>query len=326
MILPEVISIGEALIDFISEQNEPLTFVKSFRKAPGGAPANVAVGLARLGVKVGFVGKVGADPFGDFLVTKLEKEKIMTQGVVKASKNELTSLAFVSLNEEGERDFFFYRTNAADLQLQPEEIPSHFFSQIKFLCFGSLSLSAEPCRSAVFKAITECKKNGGKTCFDPNIRLDVWENESIFNEIVKKALSQTDIFLPSQEELVYLASHLINQTKQNEKQVIEDFFNNFSMKILVVKKGKTGCSLKTKRGLEHIPGFQVKTVDTTGAGDGFNAGFLFGLLQKKSLEEATLLGNAVGALVVQKKGAMTALPTKEELRIFLKNRKVDIEI
>ncbi|MBD3191351.1 MAG: histidine kinase [Candidatus Heimdallarchaeota archaeon] len=323
---PEIISIGEALIDFIAEQPGSLLSTETFTKSPGGAPANVAVGLARLGVKVGFIGKVGDDPFGKFLVNKLEKEKVLTQGAIRSSKRELTSLAFVSLNEEGERDFFFYRANAADLKLQPDEIDPHFFSQIKFLCFGSLSLSTEPSRSAIFKAIKECKKNGGKVCFDPNIRLDIWEDKSNFIKIVKEALKHTEIFLPSQEELYYLNFSLTSQPNRIDEQIIEHFCENFPLETLVIKKGKAGCSIKTKKKLEHIPGFKVKVIDTTGAGDGFNAGFLFGLLLEKTLEEAALLGNAVGALVVQKKGAMTALPTKEELKIFLKNHKIDIEI
>ncbi len=322
MNIPDVIAIGEVLIDFVSKESSSKQ-LPTFQQCPGGAPANFIVGLARLGIKTAFIGKVSNDPFGEFLINTLNKEGVLTTNVLKAVRGEKTALAFVFHDENNERDFLFYRENSADQNLFTEEIKEDLFKNIKYLHFGSVSLTEEPLRSATFAAIDMCKKNGGKISFDPNIRLDLWEfNELDFN-VLKKALERTDVFLPSYEELPYFTE----QKKMSDQQIMDELLANFNLETIVVKKGKDGCLIKQKDGyFAEIPSFDVPVKDTTGAGDGFNAGFLFGLLNGNTIEEAGIIGNAVGAFVIQREGAMTALPTFEELTNFLVEQKITIDL
>lgn len=318
---PEILAIGEILIDFIPNKISTIRDLETFQRFPGGAPANVIVGLSRLGASTGFIGKIGNDPFGEYLTAILEKEKVDTTFLLKAKKDKRTALAFVYFDEDLDRDFFFYRSNAADIALEPKELHFDYFKKIQLLHFGSVSLTEEPARSATYKAIEYCKKNGGKTSFDPNIREDLWKSKEILLETVENALEKTDIFLPSENELRFLFSE---QKFQLEK-AIDNLFDRFPIEIIVVKKGNEGCVLKKRNGfLATIPSFEVEVNDSTGAGDGFNAGFLFGLWKKLSLEEAAIIGNAIGALVVGKKGAMKSLPVRKELEDFLKNQKIEI--
>ncbi|MBK5112031.1 MAG: carbohydrate kinase [Candidatus Heimdallarchaeota archaeon] len=318
-----MISIGEVLVDFLSEDVGTLNTVKRFQKCPGGAPANFAVGLARLGVDVAFIGKVGDDPFGKFLTNVLKNEKVNIDNVIKAQKDERTALAFVSLDEDAERDFVFYRKNAADLQLTEKEIKSDYLTNAKYIHFGTVSLTEEPSRTATITAIDKCRGAGGKSCFDPNLRLDLWENLKTLREIIDKILRKTDILYPSLEELKFI----LQREDIEEQEAIDLIMKKYPIEIVALKMGKEGCLIKKREDFFlAVPSFEVQVLDTTGAGDGFNVGFIFGLLEEKSIQEAGVIGNAVGALVVQKKGAMTSLPTREELQEFLKNQNVEIGI
>ncbi len=323
MDFPVVLSIGEVLIDFISEEVGAINKVKGFQKCPGGAPANFAVGLARLGVDVAFVGKVGDDPFGEYLLDVLKKEKVNTENVIKAQKNERTALAFVSLDEDAEREFVFYRKNAADLQFTEKELKLDYLANAKYIHFGTVSLTEEPSRTATIAAIEKCREAGGKSCFDPNLRLDLWENLETIREIIDKVLKKTDILYPSLDELKFI----LQREDIEEQEAIDLIIEKYPIDIVALKRGKEGCLIKKREDFFlTIPAFDVDVLDTTGAGDGFNVGFIFGLIEEKSIEEAGIMGNAVGALVIQKKGAMTSLPSREELQEFLKNQKVEIGI
>ncbi len=323
MDFPVVISIGEVLIDFISEDTGTLDKVKGFQMCPGGAPANFAVGLARLGVKVAFVGKIGDDPFGKFLFKTLSDEKVNVENVVMAQKDERTALAFVSLDQNAERNFLFYRKNAADLQLIEQELNRDYLINAKYIHFGTVSLTEEPSRTTTIAAIDECRNAGGIACFDPNLRLDLWENPETLRLIIDKVLNKTDILYPSLEELKFI----LQVEDIEEQEAIQQIMEKYPINIVVLKRGKEGCLIKKRDDFFlTVPSFEVDVLDTTGAGDGFNAGFIFGLIEEKSIQEAGIIGNAVGALVVQKKGAMTSLPTREELQQFFKKQKVEIGI
>jgi sugar/nucleoside kinase (ribokinase family) len=318
----EIIAIGEVLIDFVSVEIKDINELV-FQQCPGGAPANFIVSLSRLGAKTAFIGKVGNDLFGEFLINTLTKEGVNTDNVVKAIKGEKTTLAFVFHDENKDRDFLFYRENSADQNLFEEELNAKLFKNIKYLHFGSVSLTEEPMRSTIFKAIELCKENGGKISFDPNIRPDLWEHSEVDTDILKIALNKADIFLPSESELIYFSDN----KKLSEQELIDTLFSENNLELIVVKKGKDGCLIKQRNGLfAEIPSFEVPVIDTTGAGDGFNAGFIFGLLNNYSIEEAGIIGNAVGAFVIQRKGAMTALPTINELQEFLNEQNIKLKI
>lgn len=314
---PTVACLGEALIDFIAEQTGALDSVHSFRRYPGGAPANVAVGIARLGVPSGFIGKVGADTFGDFLISELNENGVHTGGI-KQTEEAPTALAFVSRSSAGDREFLFYRESCADILLTKSELPKDWLRQIQYLHLGSVSLTRDPSRQATLHAAKLTHANGGKVSFDPNLRIDLWANGlAECHSVTRAILEFTDIFLPSKEEILMLMG-----TDKLDKALIRA--HEMGPPIICVKMGPRGSliSERTPRGKFRKftqPPYAVEVVDSTGAGDGYDAGLIVGLVQGFSLEEAVQQGTAVASLVITKMGAMTALPTKTELADFLEH-------
>ncbi len=312
---PTVACLGEVLVDFIAEETGTLNAVSSFRKYPGGAPANVAVGIARLGITSGFIGKVGADTFGDFLISTLEQNGVDTKGITQ-TKEAPTALAFVSRSASGDRDFLFYRNPCADTLLTESELPLDWLNQIQYLHIGGVSLTRDPSRQTTLRATEAAKQKGAKITFDPNLRLDLWSNGlSECRTVIHSILEYTDILLPSQEELTTLMA------TDNLNEAIHHAHKK-GPSIICVKQGAHGSLISEKnregetRQFTQLP-FDVEVIDTTGAGDGYNAGLIVGLVQGLSIEKAVLRGTAVASLVITKMGAMTALPTENELTNFL---------
>lgn len=315
--IPLVACLGEILIDFVAEEIGALVSVPSFQKCPGGAPANVAVGVARLGVSCGFIGKVAADPFGDYLIAELAKNGVDTGGITR-THNAPTALAFVSRSAKGERDFVFYRNPCADLLLTEDDLPLNWLNHIKFFHFGGVSLTQDPSRTATFRAVELAQKSSSTISFDPNLRLELWQNDlEKCRKLIRQILPKVDVFLPSEEELTILTD---NQEINSALVQAHDL----GPSIICLKRGAHGSliSVKTNSGEYqrfHQSPFKVRVVDSTGAGDGFNAGLIAGLANGLSLPEAVRYGTAVASLVITKKGAMTALPTKKALLKFLKS-------
>lgn len=313
---PQVICLGETLIDFIGETPGDLTQVTSFRKCPGGAPANVAVGIARLGGSCGFIGAVGTDSFGHFLIRTLQENGVFTQGIIQTTEAP-TALAFVSRKESGERDFLFYRERCADLLLTKKDLFLPWLETANYLHVGSVSLTANPSQQATMFAVKHAKAHGAKITFDPNLRLDLWSNDDKrCRQIIGKLLPLTDIVLPSEEELCFLM-----ETDDLQEAIMR--IAKLGPSIICVKQGEAGATLfqKTPKGAitrEHQHAFLVSVTDTTGAGDAFNAGFITGLTQGMTYSQALYQGQAVAALVVTKIGAMSALPSHQELAEFLR--------
>lgn len=310
-----VVTLGELLIDFVPEENGlPLAAVPAFRKAPGGAPANVAAAVAKLGGRARFVGKVGDDPFGWFLRAVLEETGVDTRSLLLAPDAK-TTLAFVSLRADGERDFLFYRDPGADTLLSPEELDGSWLDDAAVFHFGSVSLSAEPARSATREMAERARERGLLVSYDPNLRPALWPSDAAMREEAASAVALADVVKVSESELDALAG---------DKGPA--FFFDRGVSLLVITKGEAGCVYHTPHASGTVPGFAVRAVDTTGAGDGFVGGLLVQLAQRAKdrpwedeawLRRALRFANAVGALVTTKRGAIPALPTCEEVLAFL---------
>jgi len=314
----DVLCFGEMLIDFVpTVSGASLIEADSYKKAPGGAPANVAVGLSRLGILSGFMGMVGDDPFGHFLVQILKENNVNVE-CVHYSKKARTGLAFVSLQKNGERDFLFYRNPSADMLYSPEEIDIEAIQSSKIFHFGSISLIDEPVRSATLKAIEIARQANCLISYDPNIRLNLWPNiDAAWNGIML-VWDLVNIIKVSDEELYFLT----NET--DIKKGVQKLWHA-GIRLMVVTCGAHGAYCATSKGIFSVPGFSVKAVDTTGAGDGFVAGLLAGLVHasadledEKELYKICQRANAVGALTTTKRGAIPALPTLDQIEKFLK--------
>ena len=309
----DVVALGELIIDFTPMGNSP-GGNSLFERNPGGAPANVLACLANLGKKTGFIGKVGNDEFGRFLSGVLHAQNIDTGGLLFDSEGN-TTLAFVHLMEMGERIFSFYRDLGADTLLRKEEIREELL-QTKIFHFGSLSLTHEPARSATLYALDVAKSYHAFISYDPNLRLPLWPSESKAKQQILQVMGKVDLLKLSDEELEFLLG------TSNCRKGTRQLYEQFGMQAILVSLGAKGCFYRVGKITGHVPGFSVKSMDTTGAGDGFLGGILYKILEKEidlsrwtraDLEEAIRFANSVGALVTTRRGAIPAMPSMDEI-------------
>jgi fructokinase len=308
-----VLCLGEALIDFI-----PLDFENTaYQKAPGGAPANVSVGVSKLGGKAAFIGKVGNDVLGHFLKETLEGYGVHTQ-YMKLTDVARTGLTFVTLEPTGERDFSFYINPSADRFLNKDEIDWNIFEEYRIFHFGSISLIHEPSRTAALQAVKRAKEMDMLISYDPNLRIGLWDSEERAKAEILGALPYADIVKISEEELTFLTG--CNHMEEGISRFPEN-------KLTIVTLGGDGCIFRYKDEIGRIPALPYKVVDTTGAGDAFVSGLLYCINESsKAFEDHSLdemasmirFANVSGGLAVTKKGAMTGLPSLSEVQEILK--------
>ncbi|ASJ05072.1 carbohydrate kinase family protein [Thermococcus barossii] len=303
-----IVSIGETLIDFIALQEGPLKGVKSFEKHPGGAPANVAVGLARLGVESGLVSKVGDDPFGDFLLERLRDEGVRTY--IPRDPERHTGVVFVQLI--GAKPEFILYDGVAYFNLKPGDVETSLLENVEAVHFGTVLFAREPSRSTIFGLLEELS---GKVplSYDVNIRPDLWrEREEKMLRDIEKALGLADIVKLGDGELAYLKGNGVE---------VEDF----DFKLLAVTLGEKGSELMSGSIRVHIPPYRVEPVDTTGAGDAFTAALLAGLhysnllgaegIDEEHLRKIGRFANLVAALSTTLRGAWS-VPKMEEVTLM----------
>ncbi|EHR8589025.1 TPA: aminoimidazole riboside kinase [Escherichia coli] len=296
--------LGDAVVDLLPESDGRLL------PCPGGAPANVAVGIVRLGGTSGFIGRVGDDPFG-----ALMQRTLLTEGVdityLKQDEWHRTSTVLVDLNDQGERSFTFMVRPSADLFLETTDLPCWRHGEWLHLC--SIALSAEPSRTSAFTAMTAIRHAGGFVSFDPNIREDLWQDEHLLRLCLRQALQLADVVKLSEEEW-----RLISGKTQNDRDICA-LAKEYEIAMLLVTKGAEGVVVCYRGQVHHFAGMSVNCVDSTGAGDAFVAGLLTGLsstglsTDEREMRRIIDLAQRCGALAVTAKGAMTALPCRQEL-------------
>lgn len=308
-----VVCFGEMLIDFVpTTSGLSLAEAPAFKKAPGGAPANVAVGIARLGGSSAFIGKVGEDEFGYMLADILKENNVNSEGM-RFDPGARTALAFVTLRKDGEREFMFYRNPSADMLLQETELDIDLIRKAKIFHYGSISLITEPCKSAHIAATKVAKDAGVLLSYDPNLRLPLWPSANSAREGILSIWDTADIIKISEEEI----SFLTHGEDPSDDNVVRNLYHP-DLKLLLVTEGSEGCRYYTKEFSGRVKGLKVDAVDTTGAGDAFVAGILsqlavdINLIQNEDqLRDALRFANTCGAITVTERGAIPALPTRE---------------
>ncbi|MGI9860600.1 PfkB family carbohydrate kinase [Moorella naiadis] len=304
----DVVSVGEILIDFVGNPKGcPLAEVTDFRRAAGGGPANVAVGVARLGGRAGFIGKVGRDAFGEHLKKVLEENGVDTRGLLW-DREANTTLVFVALNEKAVPEFVFFRHETADTRMDPAELPQEVLGDTRILHFSSVSLTVEPARSATLEAVRIARAAGAVISFDPNLRLSLWPDQETARRNILQAAGRADIIKLNEEELAFLTgcptladgiAALLSgklfswelSADQCTGRVSPPGISSSNAvisssivtkiapgpRLIAVTRGAAGAVL-AQQGLQvAIPALPVTAVDTTGAGDAFMAGMLTAL-------------------------------------------------
>ncbi|MGN0629908.1 MAG: carbohydrate kinase family protein [Ruminococcus sp.] len=309
----DVTALGEMLIDFTMQgRNEQGQRI--FAQNAGGAPANVMAAMAKLGAKTAFIGKAGNDMHGRFLKETLDNCGIDSTGFI-LSDDYFTTLAFVDVKENGEREFSFARNHGADKMLSISDIPFDIISNSHILHIGSISLTAEPCRSAAMCAVREAKRANCVISYDPNYRASLWSGEQEAVSQMRSMLKYADLVKISEEETELM-------TDESDYEKAAESMLRQGVKIAVITLGKLGAYVRTSDGGQIVKGFRNKALDATGAGDAFWGGFLYQfcrcgkLPEEVSVSEAASFadfGNAVASVCVESYGAIPAMPTTEQV-------------
>jgi len=306
----DVITFGETMVLFNSQISGPLRYVNNFNKSIGGAESNVAIALARLGHQVGWFSKLGNDEFGKYIKTTIRGEGVDVSRV-KVDLKKSTGILFKERSINPNPNVYYYRKDSAASNLQPEDLDVSYIKSAKILHITGITPAlSKQCRQTVFKAIEIAKENNMLVSFDPNIRFKLWTKEEavpVLLEIAKKA----DIIFPGLDEGELILG-------LNKPEEIAKSFMEMGCSLVAVKLGKNGCYIANKQETQYVEGCPIeKPEDTVGAGDGFAAGFLSGMLRKLELRQCGEYANAVGAMAVMVKGDMEGYPDFEQLMAYI---------
>ena len=316
----DVVSLGEALVDFLPNRRGQLVReVTQWTPCLGGAPANVAVGVCRLGGKSGLVGVTGEDEFGHFLKQGLKKEGVDVRHLRQTAEGK-TGLGFVSLTKSGERSFTFYRTRAAETFLDRRDTSGarKYLRATKVLHVGTNSLIHAAARAAVSDAVKDAFEAGQITSTDPNLRLHLWKDPAVLRRLLGVLFKRCAVVKLSDEEIEFV-------TGTRDVETALRWLEDKGVVVGLVTLGAKGAALRFGGETRYVQARKVKVIDTTGAGDGFTAGFLYGVTQlygtRAALESADIdalegharFGCLVGSHVVTRLGAVAGLPTRKQL-------------
>lgn len=316
-------ALGEMLIDF-TMQGRNAQGQRVFAQNAGGAPANVMAAMAKLGARTAFVGKAGNDMHGKFLKETLDNCGIDSTGFT-LSDDYFTTLAFVDVKDDGEREFSFARNHGADKMLEEEDIPLDLIRSSGILHVGSVSLTDEPARSTTLFAVKSAKEAGCIISYDPNYRATLWKEEETAKAQMRRMLRYADLVKISEEETALMTG--ASDYRRAAKKLLQH-----GAKIAVVTLGKIGAYVQTQDGGRIVKGFRNKAVDATGAGDAFWGGFLYQFSRCGKAPEAVTIseaekfadfGNAVASVCVESHGAIPAMPTMAQVTEKMQEERQD---
>lgn len=309
----DVVALGELLIDFATQSTDGEGY-PTMAAHPGGAPANFLAALTKFGAKTALIGKVGSDTFGKLLLGTLQKAGIDTRGMV-VTDDVFTTLAFVTFDANGDREFSFSRKPGADTCLSFEEIDLSLIDEARIFHFGTLSLTDEPARSATYKAVAYAKEKGKLITYDPNLRMPLWNDLEEAKKQLLWGLGQADVVKISDEEVEFLFGLGV---EDGAKHILE----HFGVKLVFVTCGAHGCFFKNALAEGHVPSLSgIQVIDTTGAGDIFGGSAVWKLLtygkdpQQLTVEELTDIVRfacTVAGLSTTKSGGISSVPEYEE--------------
>jgi len=306
----DVITFGESMVLFNPDTKGPLRYINNFTKSIAGAESNVAIALARLDHEVGWFSKLGNDEFGRYIKGIIRGEGVDVSRV-RIDEIRSTGLLFKERFSHVNPNVYYYRKNSAASNIMVEDLDYEYIKSAKILHITGITLAlSETNRQAAFEAIKVAKENNVLVSFDPNIRLKLWSKEEA-KEVLLKVASLADIILPGEDE----GEILLGTNKPDE---IATKFMEMGCSIVVVKLGKEGCFVANKEKREYVSGFPVEKVeDTVGAGDGFAAGFLSGILKNFDITKCGKYANGIGAMATLVSGDMEGYPTKSQLMEFI---------
>jgi 5-dehydro-2-deoxygluconokinase len=328
----DLISLGRACLDlYANEVGVPFPEVKNFAAYVGGCPANIAVGARRLGLDVAMLSAVGDDPVGDFVYKFLQDEGIDIS-LVARKPGYRTGAAALAIEPPDRFPLIYYRENAADIQLDIDDVLRASLSEAKVLLLSGTGLSKEPSRSATLLAAEQARAAGTVTVLDLDLRTDQWHDPRAYGVTMRTALPSIDVVIGTEDEIKAVTLREAAQMSVVGSQVSSaDVSGDLGLsierilaggpRVLVVKRGRQGASVVERgKAVLDVPGYPVEIYNTLGAGDAFASGFLYGHVHGWDLFKAARLGNATGAIVVTRHACANSMPTMDEVLAFVAER------
>jgi len=315
--MSEVITIGESMVMMVADQSDSLQFVTNYSRKIAGAESNVAIGLARLGLDVGWISAIGDDPFGTYIRNTIRGEGVDTSQVLISDQHP-TGMLVKERNEIGDPKVYYYRMGSATSHLTPDVLKEGYFSGAKvFHMTGIFPALSDTCHETLLAAVAMAKNQGLLVTFDPNIRLQLWPKGQAISTLLQFA-ALSDLIMPGKKEAEMLLG-------TGDWEEVASTFHKYGNRYVVMKDGADGAYYsyqedghEIERGYEK--GFPVqRVVDTVGAGDGFAVGVISALMDGLSLREAVVRGNAIGSMAVMVQGDAEGYPTRRQLTEYLKS-------
>ncbi len=322
----DLILLGRVAIDFnpayddlVQEEFKPLKDVFHFAKYVGGSPANIAVGISKLGMKAGFIAKVSDDQFGDFVTEYFDRRGIDVSHITRVRDGSKLGLTFTEMLSPNESSILMYRNEAADLKLSVDDVDEAYIRQAKALLISGTSLAASPSREAALKAVTLARKCGTKIIFDVDYRPYNWENLDTVSLYYAAVAREADLIMGSREEFDLTERLMAPGLSDPESAAL---WHGFHAETVVIKHGKQGSTAYTRDGGRYsVRPFPVEARKGFGGGDGYAAGFLYGLKQGFGMAECLEFGSAEASMMVRANDCSDSLPTAEEVRAFIREEK-----
>lgn len=313
----DFVGLGRLCVDLnANEIHCPMEETKTFTKYVGGSPANITIGMARLGMKTGFIGRVADDQMGRFILNYLEKDGIDTSSVITDESGSVTGLAFTEIKGPEECSILMYRDNVADLKLDLGDIRENDIKNSKALLISGTALAKSPSREAVFLALQYARKHGTVVFFDLDYRPYSWQSSQETATYYNLAAEKCDVIIGTREEFDMMEIFQ-KEEKSDDRQTAQKWID-YNAKIVVIKHGEDGSIAYTSEG-EAIEGtiFPAKVVKTFGAGDSYASAFIYGLMNGWSIEKSMEFGSASASIVISRHSCSDAMPAAKEIEEYI---------
>jgi 5-dehydro-2-deoxygluconokinase len=315
----DFVAIGRLCIDLnANEINRPMEETITFTKYVGGSPANIAIGMSRLGQSTAFIGKLANDQMGRFISDYLERNGIETSNVVTDRSGAVTGLAFTEIKSPSDCSILMYRDNAADLMLEAGEVSEELIARAQMLLISGTALAKSPSREAVFQALHYAKKHGAVIVFDLDYRPYTWSSEEETAIYYNLAAEKCDIILGTREE--FDTMEMFEHNPDHNDSITAAKWFDHAAQIVIIKHGKQGSIAYTRDGESHqAKSFPAKVVKTFGAGDSYAAGFLYGVKQGWTVEKSMEFGSAAACIVISSHSCSDAMPTVNQVLEYIED-------
>lgn len=310
--MPDLITLGETMVAFTPNTTGPLRYVQNYGMRIAGAESNVAIGVSKLGVSTGWISKLGNDEFGKFILNSTRAEGVDCSKVIFDDEHK-TGIMFKEINA-GKTKVYYYRENSAASSLSPKDLDESYFEQAKILHMtGITPVLSKSCMETVSAAFDIAIDKKIMISFDPNIRRKLWKTTD-YSDAIRKFTLKSSIVLIGLDEAEQLFK------TRNSDKIFDIILNNNPKALIAIKDGANGAIVADENTRKHIKAYPCKCVETVGAGDAFNAGFLSGVLKDKSIEICGKMGAIAGAMVTENYGDVEGQPSFEQMEAALNNK------